>query len=110
MKLATLGACVSMLALVACQQDPATGGATLAYTPPVTAGTVRTYVNEGQLLCNGLAMFNGTGAAILAKGAAKASVDAVCSIVGAVAVSPEGGVKGTATVTLPSSLTIPLKS
>ncbi len=103
MKYAILGACA--LALAACTTTP---------TVPVSANTVRTYVAEGQLLCAAgpaaLAMFVPSGAAILAKGATKAAVDAVCAAVNSVAVSPSGAPVGTITVTLPPTVSIPLRS
>ena len=85
-----------------------------APTVPVSAGTLRTYVAEGQLLCAAgpatLAMFAPSGAAILAKGATKAAVDAVCGAINSVAVSPAGAPVGSVTVALPPSVTIPLRA
>jgi hypothetical protein len=102
MKHAILGACA--LALAACSATS---------TVPVSATTVRTYVAEGQLLCAAgpaaLAMFAPSGAAILAKGAAKAAVDAVCGAINSVAVSPSDAPVGAVTVLLPPSVTIPVK-
>ena len=98
-------ATLSALALAAC--TPGT-------TAPVGAGTLRTYVAEGQLLCAAgpatLAMFAPSGAAILAKGAAKAAVDAVCATINSVAVSPSGAPVGSVTVALPASVVVPLRS
>lgn len=105
---------LATLALAACAQNPTTGAAEITSVAPVSATTLRSVIAEGQLLCSAgpatVAMFSTSGAAILAKGATKSAVDAVCAILGAVAVSPVGAPVGTVSVALPPSLVIPLKS
>ena len=112
----TLSACLLPLGLTlaGCAVDPTTGAVDLTTPAPITAATLRADIAEGQLICSAgpstVAMFSTTGAAILAKGAPKAVVDTVCGLIGSVAVSPAGAPVGSVSVTLPPSLTVPLKS
>lgn len=110
----TLIAGLAMLALTACTQSPTTGAAEITSTAPVSATTLRSVIAEGQLLCSAgpatVAMFSTSGAAILAKGATKKAVDAVCAILGSVAVSPAGAPVGSVSVVLPPSISIPLRA
>jgi hypothetical protein len=78
-----------------------------------TAAQVNRVVVDGQLVCavgpTVVAMAYPSGAAVLAKGAPKAYVDAVCGVIGGVAVSPPGAAVPTVTV-VPPVVVIPLRS
>ena len=96
---ATLGALVGMLFLLglsACSGDQ-----------------VNQAVAEGQLVCTQgpafAALFDPSGAAVLAKGSSKAFVDAACALVGGVAVSPPGALVRTVTI-VPPPVTIRLRT
>ena len=109
--------CCSVLGLSACN---GTAGVTSPVSAPVTNSTAARYlatgqqiVSSGQLICQVgptvLQALDPSGAAVLAKGATKAAVNAACASVGGMAtalndvsVTPKGIV-----VTLPPTLTIP---
>ncbi len=81
-----------------------------------TLATAQQVVSDGQLVCQvgptAFAMLDPAGAEILAKGAAKSAVDQVCAAVNGAAVAlPNVSVQPAGVVvTLPPSLTIPLKT
>ena len=79
-----------------------------------TTAQVGTAVQEGQLVCavgpTVVSLSSTSGAAILAKGATKQAVDAVCALISGIAVSPPGAPIPSVTVALPPSITIPVRS
>ena len=79
-----------------------------------TATQVGTAVQDGQLVCAVgpmvVSLSSTSGAAILAKGATKAAVDAVCALISGIAVSPPGTPIPSVTVALQPSITIPVRS
>ena len=81
-----------------------------------TIATAQQVISDGQLVCKvgptALAMFDSSGAEILAKGGTKQAVDTVCGIVDGIAVAlPNVSVQPAGlVVTLPPSVTIPLKN
>ena len=111
------------LALLASLAGCSAGAVTAPIAAPVTTSTAtrdlltaQQVVAEGQLVCQvgstAFAMLDPSGAALLAKGAAKTAVDAACGTVGGVATAlsnmtatPAGIV-----VQLPPAVTIPTKA
>ena len=89
-----------------------------ANTPGFTSTTIGTALADGQLACAAgsavvaMQAVNGSQISpVLAKGASSAAVKATCALISGVAVAPPAnGVAGSVTVTLPPSVSIPLKA
>ena len=116
---AALTASLSGSALAGCSGANVTSPVSAPVTTSTATrdlATLQAGAAEGQLFCQAgpavLAMFDPSGAAILAKGATATAVKTACNIVGGaavalqnVSVTPQG-----VQVTLPSTLTIPTKA